>query len=83
MSAFGMEPEYLRLAADIKARAGGKAIYYVANFGNWGDAMIRDGALRFFRHFGIAYRERFSWRRRCLVRWPPGGRLLVFGGGGA
>lgn len=45
------------LAARIKERAAGRAIVYVANPGNRGDALIGAGGRAFLRHYGIAHTE--------------------------
>jgi len=49
---------------------------YMANPGNLGDALIREGTLRFFSEIGLSYEE---------IRNPPDTRVgtFIFGGGGA
>ena len=49
---------------------------YMANTGNFGDAVIRQGTLRFFREIGLAYKE---------TRRPPTHEIgtFIYGGGGA
>lgn len=49
---------------------------YMANTGNLGDALIRQGTLRFFRNIGLDYTE---------TRQPPTTKIgtFIYGGGGA
>lgn len=82
-----LRPEFDRLADTIKRKAKGQKVYYVANPGNWGDALIRYGTLKFFREYGIPYQEvnhRFfkTPSRLSLLRYFKN-RVAVMGGGGA
>ncbi len=87
-----MRHRFDNLEQDLRAKAQGKTIYYVANLGNWGDGLIRAGTLEFFRERDISviehpyqrYRRRW-WSRppRWLKAVDKNNSVLVFGGGGA
>ena len=87
-----MQAEYARLASSIKAAADDRPIYYFANPGNLGDALIRAGTERFFRDFGINAR-RIAYGDGGEVMVQEDGRILragelraavlLYGGGGA
>jgi len=49
--------DFSNMAEIIKSKVAGREIVYIANRGNYGDALIRHGALSFFRHFGFCYDE--------------------------
>ncbi|HKK14531.1 MAG TPA: polysaccharide pyruvyl transferase family protein [Gammaproteobacteria bacterium] len=67
-----MQQEYARLAATIRDLADGRPMYYVANPGNLGDAIIKAGTEQFFRDFGIDAR---------LVGYGDDGRIVLGDGG--
>jgi len=81
-------PEYERLADDIRAQRSGRQIY-IANPGNWGDAMIRAGTHAFFRTFDIEVHEipvRKMTRLTPLLARLRARHLrpvVIYGGGGA
>jgi len=83
------QPEYRQLADAIREAARGRPLVHVPNPGNWGDALIAEGARSFFRAFGLSVREVSlkSLRRRPWLRARLAGRgrvpLLLYGGGGA
>lgn len=59
-----------------------QTIYYFANPGNWGDALIRAGTLAFFHDFSIRYQEIHTLEKpQWIVPFLRGG-LVVYGGGG-
>ncbi|NDY91937.1 hypothetical protein [Ideonella livida] len=68
------------LASRLKAMAGDDPIYYFPNPGNWGDGLIRAGALSFFDQYGIKVEEHFT-RREFMVKPKKG--LMIYGGSGA
>ncbi len=49
--------EFDGLAETIRARAVGKKIVFIPNPGNYGDALIREGAKRFLHDYGIQHFE--------------------------
>lgn len=48
--------QYDSLAADIRERANGREILLVTHKGNWGDALIVNGAMRFLRWYDFKFR---------------------------
>ena len=87
-----MRHRFDNLERTLRAEAQGKTIYYVANFGNWGDGLIRSGTLKFFAERGIGVIERpYEYLKKPYwLKLPPWLRkvdkknsVLVFGGGGA
>lgn len=83
------QPEYHALAAAIREAAGGRRLVHVPNPGNWGDALIAEGARCFFRFFGLAVHELSlqSLRKHPWLRARRAGRgrapWILYGGGGA
>ena len=71
--------EFSALKCCLREESAGREVYYVANPGNWGDALIRAGTLRLLREMRLNYQE-VAWETPF-----PSGRekLLIFGGGGA
>lgn len=70
------------LAERMHRICGRSRIYFYANEGNWGDALIRAGTLAFLRHNGFDFVELTSCRRRD---WPSAwfrSNVLIYGGGG-
>ena len=87
--------KFEQLAELVYRKSGGKKVIYHANPGNLGDAIIREGTLRFFDYFSIPYKEVFTKylysKRNCLIdgrfdqlrfNVASSRNLLVFGGGG-
>jgi len=77
-----MNTEFAQLEETLKKIGGGKTMYYVANRGNWGDALIRYGTLKFLREKGISFRELTLRKREWLLPILKGG-VVLYGGGGA
>jgi exopolysaccharide biosynthesis predicted pyruvyltransferase EpsI len=82
-----MQTEFLLLEEIIRERCGRGPVYYWPNLGNWGDGLIRQGTIKFFRSIGLRYYEMSvnrNWIFRRLDRYLP--RLfagtLIYGGGG-
>lgn len=79
---------YIHLEEEIRRITNGKKFIFVVNQGNWGDALIRYGALRFLRFHNfefaaIGYKDAMKISAGRLKRWtgqekPP----MVFNGGG-
>ncbi|MCO6412676.1 MAG: polysaccharide pyruvyl transferase family protein, partial [Thiogranum sp.] len=81
-----VQKEFIELEETIKKTCGNRPVYYMANPGNFGDALIRYGTLKFLRDIGIPFTELTPTRTRRLewlgVAMRPKG-TLIFGGGGA
>ena len=69
------------LATNIEAKSKGKSIFLKCNFGNWGDALIREGTLHFLVDYGFKFREILPGKSYYFRPMIYGG-LLLFGGGG-
>lgn len=54
-------PEFATLADVVRKGADGRPVIYVPNVGNWGDALIHQGVLRFLEREEIDYV--ISWRK--------------------
>lgn len=86
-----MDSEFNKLAEEIIFRVGDKQIFYLPNQGNFGDALIRQATLCFFRDHGIQINEvnvGYSWGRLCLLPLLmraklKGDMFFIYGGGGA
>lgn len=76
-----MEEAFASLGHDLQQRLAGGRAFYLANPGNWGDALIRQGALQFFRDFALDVREFRSVPE--LMAEAGGASTVIFGGGGA
>lgn len=72
--------DFTQLAAHLKEVCADGPTYYFPNPGNWGDGLIRAGALKFFAEAGITVEEHFT-RRDFMVK--PAGGTLIYGGSGA
>lgn len=83
-----MLPEFSRLANIIRQHTKGQPLYYLAGTGNLGDALIRQGTLKFFREQGFRFYELMRRKGkvfRFLEYYLPlllKGNLIVGGGGG-
>lgn len=77
-----MKNSFDLLSETIKEKAKGRNIYYLANPGNWGDALIRQGTLKFFRDYGINATELTTKKTDWIKPFLNGG-LVLYGGGGA
>lgn len=78
-----MWTEFKELETKIKEVIGRGRVYYIANPGNWGDALIRCGTIRFLNDCGIKFTEirytnRLHWLKALIFRG-----VLIYGGGGA
>ena len=76
-----MDDAFAALGEYLKNRCGDSVVYYMANPGNWGDGLIRQGTLRFFRDLGLKFTEIMS--KEELARLSPTITTLIYGGGGA
>jgi exopolysaccharide biosynthesis predicted pyruvyltransferase EpsI len=78
-----VEAEFLQLEQTLKAVCQDGPVYYLPNYGNWGDGLIRAGTLRFLTDTGIPFQEVDHVSRRG--RWLPWRQkgTLIYGGGGA
>lgn len=76
-----MQEDFARLADLIRDICGRKVAYYIANPGNWGDALIRHGTLRFFQEHRIRVNELRNKKAQFI--WPAVvGGIVIYGGGG-
>lgn len=81
-----MRKEFLKLEAVIKDKCKNHTVFYLNNPGNYGDSLIRYGALKFFNDIDLKIKEintfalwRFEWLETLL----PKKSVLIFAGGGA
>jgi len=82
------QSEYSKLAQVIHDTCKGKPVYFICNAGNWGDALIRQGTLKFFRDIGLRFYELLLPRGnfvKLVDRYLPLAIRgnLIFGGGGS
>lgn len=77
-----MIKEFDLLAQTIKKLEKGAKTYYLPNTGNWGDALIRHGTLRFFNDNDIDFTEIFEISKINLNVKKSKTRNLIYGGGG-
>ncbi|MEK8015635.1 MAG: polysaccharide pyruvyl transferase family protein [Candidatus Parabeggiatoa sp.] len=74
-----MRKEFFLLENIIKHTCGNDKVYYLPNSGNWGDALIRYGTLKFLRSVGIQHTELKSFHDAAeLIETES---VLIFGGG--
>ena len=71
-----MRKEFFLLENIIKGTCGDSKVYYLPSSGNWGDALIRYGTLKFLQVIGIKYTELKSYHEAIEL-----GSVLLFGGG--
>ncbi|MCA0998770.1 hypothetical protein [Alloyangia pacifica] len=77
------------MAVDIRQRANGREILLVTHKGNWGDALIINGARNFLRWHGFRFREVYGARGigrqldMTLSAQPPRDFFPVFTAGGS
>ncbi|WP_353475414.1 hypothetical protein PVT71_17830 [Salipiger sp. H15] len=80
---------YKALADDIRARARGRKILLVSHKGNWGDALIVQGARNFLRWHGFGFIELRGSRAigrdmaKTRAQYPPDQFYPVFTAGGS
>lgn len=79
-----MQKEFSLLAETIKDICGNEPTFYLANPGNWGDAVIRHGTKVFLKQKGIKYNEiMISKTMEIMNKKACNGGVLLYGGGGA
>jgi len=78
--------EYSALASTLSDKSQNAKVYYLPCHGNWGDGLIREGSLKFFKMLGLRYAE---INRRSIKtgdelprKESKSRRLLIYGGGG-
>lgn len=74
-----MRSTFENLAKRILQICEGRTIDYIANKGNWGDSLIREGTLRFFADFQIPFRELGHGETYTATR----DTVSIYGGSGA
>ncbi len=52
-----MQNSFNNLEKILKKKCKGAPVYYLSNPGNWGDALIRQGTLKFFKKIDLDYKE--------------------------
>ena len=77
-----MEERYDILRETILSQSKGKDVVYLPNKGNWGDALIRQGTLKFLADAGIDFREVKKVNAETIPRLGEG-KLILLGGGGS
>jgi exopolysaccharide biosynthesis predicted pyruvyltransferase EpsI len=79
-----VQKKFQLLERTIKKNCSTDPVYYLANPGNWGDALIRHGTKVFFKQKGIKYSELVLNKDLELVGPDIDQEgTLIFGGGGA
>lgn len=66
----------------IKSACHSSQVYYVANPGNWGDALIRKGTLKYFKDMHLEFSEVVIHRILRILPFIKHGTILYGGGGG-
>lgn len=77
-----MRDEFDDLAETIQRLVDSQSVYYLANRGNFGDALIRTGTHQFFQDYGIEFDELSQSAFEWALPFMQGGTVL-YGGGGA
>lgn len=80
------EAPFRALAQDLEQASAGHSVFFMQNHGNYGDALIRFGTLRFFEDIGLTIREldmgsRVDKLRALVMGLTP--TLFVYSGSGA
>jgi exopolysaccharide biosynthesis predicted pyruvyltransferase EpsI len=79
-----MQNEFDLLEKTIKDICGNKQVCYLANPGNWGDALIRHATKVFLKQKGINYNEiMVNEPKETINKDIPECDILLYGGGGA
>lgn len=73
---------FVVLGERLKIICGRGPVYFLPNTGNWGDALIRQGTLRFLQDVGLHCRELTRSRGGWIIPFLRGG-TVIYGGGGA
>jgi exopolysaccharide biosynthesis predicted pyruvyltransferase EpsI len=66
----------------IKTECGNGPVYYLPNYGNWGDGLIRHGTLKFFSDINLEFREMTTINKDWILPVLRGG-TAIYGGGGS
>ncbi len=77
-----MDDSFTAIEETLKEVCRRGPVYYFPNRGNWGDALIRHGTLKFLRDINVDYKEVTPRRRDWLLPIMNGG-TVIYGGGGA
>lgn len=79
-----LQTEYQNLEKVLKENIKEGPVYYVPNPGNWGDGLIREGTVKFFRDINLDYREIRPSKRNWSSWILPAvkGGTVIYGGGG-
>ena len=77
-----MLEQYDILRETILSHGSGKDIVYLPNRGNWGDALIREGTLKFFSDSKITLTELKKLNVKTASQLGEGKLILMGGGGG-
>lgn len=83
-----MKEKFELLENTIKKECGGKPVLYTPNPGNWGDAVIRHGTLKFFKDINLDFTEvpaKKLWQLLSTADSSSNSQeeLFIYGGGGA
>lgn len=78
------DADFDQLAATIRRMTSNAPVWYLPNPGNWGDAMIRYGTVKFLADYGIDSHEMPTPPRRSSWLWAylRGGTVIYGGSGG-
>ena len=87
-----MQSSFINLEKILKKKCRGAPVYYLSNPGNWGDALIRQGTLKFFDKIGLDFKElsykelvelELTKNRKSLFSLFRKKPTVIYGGGGA
>ncbi|MFC1694671.1 hypothetical protein ACFL1C_00880 [Pseudomonadota bacterium] len=70
------------LEEQIKDSCGKGPVYYLPNYGNWGDGLIRHGTLKFLSDINLKYEEKTTINKDWILPVLKGG-TAIYGGGGS
>lgn len=74
--------DFIQLEERILSYCQGYQVYYLANPGNWGDAVIRYATKRFFHDIGLKHTELYLIEKRSWISPLFKKSVLIYGGGG-
>lgn len=77
-----MSGRFELLEKEIKRVCGKGPVYYLPNYGNWGDGLIRHGTLKFFNHINLKFEEKTTIYKDWILPALRGG-TAIYGGGGS